>query len=65
MTAELVNDPYFSRAVPSVLTDMGTRLNMPTDYRAPMSEDEDDRLTLIAAAERYEGLDWTQFELLD
>lgn len=30
-------------------------------YRAALSENEADRLRLIAAAERYEGADWSKF----
>ena len=58
MAELIINRPFLVRDLRPRSIDMGSRTDRPAQYRAPMTEDEEDRLALLAAAERYEGQDW-------
>ena len=61
MTSLLLNRPSFSRLTNSSVAHRRAEANSPQTIYRTFSEDALDRLRLTAAAERYEGADWTKF----
>jgi len=60
MVAELDNRPFLVEQLTPDTSSIGSITTTQTQFSWPLTEDDEDRLTLLRASELYEGLDWRE-----